>query len=144
MPNYREQYDKIIQAYFRDEIEICDSEFCFCGTLSPTGRKWNTSPNFSWGKDSYQDHKYDHPQPYTLSEYKRMEWALVDTKNDYAAHNGIRSDHEDAIFMGMSAALEVLKQIHISRGEKIDEDIPQFTKRELSTNKTTDNVLSTS
>ncbi len=41
---------------------------------------------------------------------------------------------EDQLFSGMVAAIEVLKQIHIERGEVIEDDNYGFKKRELQPN----------
>lgn len=133
---YNEAYLKIIDAYFRDEIKPLDAKFCFCGTLSPTKAGWRDGfYQFSRGEKvpEFERHTYNHYQPYTLSEYKRMEWALIDGKNTYRCHKypNLDCDSEAALFAGMSAALDVLKQIHIERGEVIDE-VPVFTKRQLA------------
>ncbi len=143
MPTYKEQYDKIIQAYFRDEIKPYRMSFCFCGTLTG-GNSWTRYIDNSWS-------------PYKGKEFSAMENALLSTikkltiggdpleiflgaygQREVANH----PNYETALFEGMCAALEVLKEIHISRGEKIDEEIPQFTKRNLSTNKENQNELS--
>ncbi len=149
MPTYREQYDKIIQAYFRDEIQPYNRQFCFCGTLG-------------YMKGDIFSSRWDY-QLYHQLEYANMERALLTIiRNETIGANGSQSifidgeecsilrtvianhkNYETALFNGMCAALEVLKEIHISRGEKIDEDIPQFTKRNLSTNKIKENELVT-
>lgn len=67
-----------------------------------------------------------------------MEFALVYTVNENKGNNDYdpkkhpyNEQYEAALFAGMSAALDVLKQIHIERGEVIDE-VPVFTKRQLA------------
>lgn len=40
-------------------------------------------------------------------------------------------NYEEGLFEGMVKALEVLKEIHRSRGENVDEEIQAFTKRNL-------------
>lgn len=102
---YQQAYDKIIQAYFNDEIKPFKNNFCFCGTLS-CGKRWN-------------DKDIDNGI-YSFEEYKRMECALFSgsiigkfSHSEFclAAHIGSNS-YEDFLFKGMSAALEVLKEIH--------------------------------
>lgn len=122
---YNEAYSKIIDAYFRDEIRAMDSNFCFCGTLSPVGGRWNI---YYEAKEHF----------YTHHEYKKMEFALIHTVNENKGNNDYdpkkhpyNEQYEAALFAGMSAALDVLKQIHIERGEVIDE-VPVFTKRQLA------------
>lgn len=118
---YNEAYNKIIEAYFRNEIKPNSTEFCFCGTLS-SGRTWINGNEL-----------------YSKSEYKKMEIALFSkiplskTHSYYCETNYTpgMNGYEDYLFSGMSAALDVLRQIHIERGEVIDET-PVFTKRNLT------------
>lgn len=110
---YRQAYDKIIDAYFKDEIEPMKQEFCFCGTIAPNGN-WHIQ-----GKGKY---------PYSTIEYMRMESALLNKVGDRIDSQ----DYESDLFEGMSAALEVLKEIHRSRGENVDEpNTHPFTQRQL-------------
>lgn len=117
---YTQAYDKIIQAYFRDEIKPWESEFCFCGTLCDNKPDWNegTMPN--------------HPKVdfmnYNGIEYQRMEAALLDRIDSDEGYE----EYEDELFAGMCNALEVLKQIHRERGEDVD-SLPALTKRNLQT-----------
>lgn len=136
---YRQAYDKIIDAYFKDEIQPLEERFCFCGTLN------NNSP--TWNKYGSAAHRYSY------AEFKSMELPLLNIilektlgrkwKNDdgfFVAPITVSDTiaifshphFEDALFQGMCAALEVLKQIHRDRGENVDEDIPTFTKRQLA------------
>lgn len=132
---YRQAYDKIIEAYFKDEIQPLNAEFCFCGTLSPDS---------FWARSNVPS-SVDYP--YSYLEYGKMEKALFipfgysqRSPGSINTHtkNGLSSDelvlvegYEDKLFKGMCAALDVLKEIHRSRGENVDEKIPAFTKREL-------------
>lgn len=126
---YRQAYDKIIEAYFRNEIEPGSNEFCFCGTLSKDD-EWR----FAKGNE----------YPYSRDEYLKMEHALFSGMSialNTIVSCGIsvfdfddlkkKEKYEEALFFGMSSALEVLKDIHRSRGEKEDEATPEFTKRQL-------------
>lgn len=129
---YQQAYNKIIDAYYKDEINPFNEEFCFCGTLSPNSN-WSRSPYFKTPILEYY--------PYSKEEYGRMEKALFSKLKkcrwqkiglvDYPSENPFT---EDELFAGMSAALDVLKQIHIERGEVIDEE-PVFIKRQLVTAK---------
>src|SRR5688572_8006171 len=122
---YKQAYNKIIEAYFKDEIQSYNAEFCFCGTLSPVNRyaEWYTSL-------------------YSSAEYRLMEKALLTIIRDQTVgecacdiYGGTghtydnrykiicHENYETALFNGMCAALEVLKEIHRSRGENVDEDI---------------------
>lgn len=132
---YKQAYDKIIDAYFKDEIKPLAGEFCFCGTLNDNNINWCGS--FVNGE----------PLPYSLEDFSRMEDALFEpllplgvdkieqtrwVTGGYIGRLPYGSPwYETALFAGMTAALEVLKQIHTERGEIIDE-VPVFAKRELN------------
>ncbi len=137
LPTYETQRQKIIDAYFKDEIKPFSSSFCFCGTLAGNKPDWN---------DCQQSNAN---LAYTHQEFKRMEQPLLDTvclateAKTWISHfqDGtqvpvplIKSspNYEQGLFEGMAASLEVLKQIHIERGEVIDQ-VPVFTKRVLAT-----------
>lgn len=125
---YREAYDKIIDAYFKNEIQPMNMHFCFCGTLSPE-KGWKDA-------DSHRKREY----PYSYEEYTTMERALFSgmTENwdnpqfikmmQYSQTS--HPDYEEQLFKGMSKALDELKKIHIERGENIEET-PAFIKRQL-------------
>lgn len=123
---YKQAYDKIIDAYFKGEIEPGDNQFCFCGTLA-NDDEWRRFGGM-----------------YRRDEYLNMEHALfsgmsivlktkVDSFMSIIDFNELkeRDKYEEALFEGMCAAIEVLKDIHRSRGENVDEDVPVFTKRQL-------------
>jgi len=116
---YQQAYNKIIDAYFKDEIKPLDCQFCFCGSLCGNGH-WR-------GGDKL----------YTAQQYRSMEIELLKALcglNTFYEYNCYKfnpsSEYEDALFEGMSKALDVLKSIHEKRGEIIDEPI-QLKKRQL-------------
>ncbi len=126
--NYKQAFDKITEAYIKGEIKPFDNHFCFCGSLANNRSVWQSEST----------------NGYSVFEFKKMEEALLDTisKQCFGINTWISDlqhftqdyeacqNYEDALFAGMSAALDVLKQIHIERGEVIDE-VPVFAKREL-------------
>lgn len=130
---YFQAHDKVIEAYYKDEIKPLDCKFCFCGTLSPD-EQWHSSHR----------HKSGVKYPYTYSEYQAMENGLFDGMFKFIKSpeilnmglDGTLSSHqqyENAIFEGMKQALEVLKQIHIARGENVEVIQEGFKKRQLET-----------
>lgn len=124
---YRQQYDKVIEAYFKNEIKPWDAQFCFCGNLCNKTDDW-----FEPFKGDNEPHNNSHG--YSGWELHNMERALLDTlkKRGFDCRSLTDcAEYEDALFSGLCASLEVLRQIHIDRGENVDEDIPAFTKREL-------------
>jgi hypothetical protein len=127
---YSEAYDKIIQAYFKDEIQPKNANFCFCGTLCDGSDDW-------FGNTLTAHHDFGE---YTGDDFLRMEialfepfmkafWNFIQTPDEDQRND---PQYEDILFQGMAAALDVLKQIHIEMGEIIDET-PSFTKRQLQT-----------
>lgn len=123
---YRQAYDKIIEAYFNDKMKPYDSCFCFCGTLCDNTSEWR-NPEY---KGIFKNIKHLDYMFYTGEQYYEMEKALLLPLYEINIKYG--PEYESLLFKGMSDALEVLRQIHIERGENVDEDIPAFTKRELS------------
>lgn len=137
---YIEARDKIWNAYFRDEIDPWNSNFCFCGSLAPNEFSFKGYKNWNNHDQEFRPEKH----PYTLNEYAQMEIALFKHVGGMCSVIGHRkfgtgsyaitkyhSAFEEKLFSGMLAALEVLKSIHKSRGELIPEDETIATKRDL-------------
>jgi len=124
---YKQAYDKIIDAYFRDEIKPYNAGFCFCGTLCDNNHGWNKCSYSA----VYKNQPHHDFMNYSGKNYADMERELLRRLDVITSDH---FDYESELFAGMSAALDVLKQIHIDRGEVIDE-LPAFTKRELVTSK---------
>jgi hypothetical protein len=51
--DYKTAYNKIIDAYFKDEIRPYISKFCFCGTLYGSSNWYNPEPNSYYTYDDY-------------------------------------------------------------------------------------------
>src|ERR1035438_8380540 len=101
---YQEAYNKIIDAYFKDEIEPMDPEFCFCGTLSPD-RFWYICGN---QKYNYSKIEYTLMEEALFSGFPEVEYVgITDIEIDGQIHNV--ENYEDKLFNGMCASLEVLK-----------------------------------
>jgi hypothetical protein len=133
MYNYNEAHNKVIDAYFKDEIQPYDGNFCLCGNLS-------SDCAYSWAGGWNLEY-------YSEEEYRALEYALLSTiaeqtlggKDIYYIYMDQERleiinhpNYEDALFNGMAKGLEVLREIHIKRGEDVDGQlIPQFAKRQL-------------
>lgn len=142
---YKEAYNKIIAAYFKDKIQPYDAHFCFCGTLGYTrdsSKQHSQSPAAFWDSTLF-----------SVEEYTKMEYALLSPLRDkfapecgiylnsrhdvtYNVHVRIHNmrknpDYEDVLFEGMCKALDVLKEIYIKRGENVD-DVPVFIQRKIT------------
>lgn len=118
---YKQAFDKVTEEYIKGNILPMNPEFCFCGTLSPDS---------NWGSIFlFKNTEY---YPYTQEEYQRMEFALFSKKAGRCWHD-IIDDYEEVLFNGMCAALEELKQIHIERGEIVDDELT-LNKRNVNEN----------
>lgn len=128
---YQQAYNKIIDAYFKNEIKPFNASFCFCGTLA-NGEIWHNNTHM------FIPEKHN----YTIEEYGRLEKALFvgfpevkPLRPGFLWYEGDpddfkkMSDYEDRLFIGMSNALEELKKIHIERGENVEEPEVKFVKR---------------
>lgn len=120
---YNEAYDKIIQAYFRDEIKPYKANFCFCGTLCDNSYNWHGQTHPVKSKSYHFDYN-----GYSGAEFVEMESALLGCLSGKPQCD--KPNWENALFLGMTAALEVLKQIHRERGEDVD-SLPALKKRKL-------------
>lgn len=126
MLTYQEAYNKIIEAYFKDEIIPQNAEFCFCGTLNDHDDDYWVSHYFKKGGIHYTGQEFQLMEEALFSGLQKYGFSLDMAHVEMVAF----SNYEDALFNGMCAALEVLKQIHKERGENVD-DVPVFTKRTL-------------
>lgn len=129
---YAEAYDRILQAYFRDEIKPFNAEFCFCGTL-----QGNMGWVYDWAVVNYTATEYDKMEAALLGQFFKFGVLPTADRGTWIGCGSIEvsrmqkhKDYEDVLFNGMCAALEVLKQIHIERGEDV-EGVVEFKKREL-------------
>jgi hypothetical protein len=138
LPPFKEQEDKIIQAYFKDEIKPFDAKFCFCGTLAPnTTWKYKTS---RIGKHVYTEIEYRRMEGALFSQFPGVlykDLGIISFPGNYRMGSELyifdnKERFEDLLFTGMVAALEVLKSIHIEHGQQIEEPI-LLTKRVLTT-----------
>jgi hypothetical protein len=123
---YKEAYDKIIQAYFNDEIIPFDPKFCFCGTLCDNSQQWFRNPTKF----------HNNFLGYKGEDFVKMETALFralykqNSQGEWYGNRYTKKTYEDVLFKAMCAALEVLKEIHRKRGEDVD-SVPVFEKRQL-------------
>jgi hypothetical protein len=133
-PTYEQQFDKITRAYIANELnpyEVCG---CFVGILLNGNDDWICGRDLSHGVITCNRSGVEYATMciqdeangfYTLQEVLDLE------KNFMALLTNVHSRHyEDCLFIAMESTLEMLKQIHISKGEVIDE-VPVFEKRKL-------------
>jgi len=97
-PTFREQFDKITEAYIKGEIRPYDPSFCFCGTLCDNKYNW-------FGACQYKHFDYKH---YSGEYYLKMEVALLSKVEEVVASEGYL--YENKLFEGISAS-SLLKNV---------------------------------
>lgn len=134
LPSYNEMFNKITEAYISGKLEPCNSCACFIGNMLNGKYGWAdkrilSNPIIALKPDEYET-VFGF---YTMSEIVSMEENFLHTIN---LSDGQKSNkYEDTLFMAMETTLDMLKSIHESKGEIIDE-APVFTKRQLQTTPT--------
>ncbi len=163
MKTFKEQYDKLTEAYIHNKVDPYDACACFIGNLLG-GEDWNKVRRFEhFGESTPIKIPKCYPaglsqamrdeirkgtqfiatisdNTYTVQEIIDMEnlfiktleeaagagkhWPSMDTKNS--------PNYEEALFEAFCATLDLLKEIHQSKGEQVDEFL--LTRRKLSEN----------
>lgn len=137
-PTYKEGFDKITVDYIEDKIEPYNANFCFCGSLNNHSGSWQRNGSLFYSSNQFFDMerallKTIAEQTIGLDKMQGVYYACSTPEVDSEWLRGTVKSHqnyENALFNGMCNALDVLKQIHIERGEIID-TVPVFKKREL-------------
>ena len=138
-PTYKEQFDKLTRAYINNEVDPYRACACFVGNLLNRKGAWiNCRSGFSthlegeWGivhdADAIKCINEESNGLYTPKEIVDLEYLFLKSFGD--SHCNDKSP-EDSLFIAFEATLDLLKKIHISKGEVIDET-PIFTKRTLA------------
>jgi hypothetical protein len=138
-PTFREQYDKIVGAYLRDELQPLESCACFVGNLLNNTPGWGT---FSWFphlpvfppliriKDNIRSQSNG---LYSLEDIQTLEKCFLGRRFDddepLHAPSEFNQPYEDRLYRAMERTLLLLRQIHESKGEVIEDYC--FKKREL-------------
>lgn len=137
LPSYETKFNKITEAYIKGEIEPYSASLCFCGTLADHDLDWDIKTINGYN-----------PKQFVKMEYALLSTILTETLGGnpenkihlYGLGEGVcrteilrHPNYEAALFNGMVAALEVLKQIHIEHDEVIDEQKTKSQKRTLQT-----------
>ncbi len=151
MKSFKQQFDRLTEEYIHNRIEPLQNCACFVGNLlgGKSGRWGLVRDVNGYGNGCIKD--VGSPgyivgalmimiSGYTIKDILRLENTFLGTIN----HDGIINtfynnheknlaalpDYEDRLFNAFVATLDVLRQIHIEKGEVIDE-IPEFKKRQL-------------
>jgi hypothetical protein len=141
-PTFEQQYQKIVSAYYKNELNPFSGCACFIGNLLNNNSNWEGCRTFKSQGQSYLDDLHD-------DWVEEARWAIteesyglytpqdiIDLENnflknlDYDAYLN-RQCVEDEIFNAMVSTLEMLRKIHESKGEIVKDY--NFTKRQLQT-----------
>jgi hypothetical protein len=143
MISFKEQFDKLTEAYIRNEVNPYEPCGCFVGNLLNRHQDWVTV-RLSWAspiadrslpfyEDGYKCIKKESDGTYTPQEITDLEFLFMMT---YEINGGTSSQtksekEEDALFIAFETTLDALKKLHEANGEKVDEFT--FKKRTLQT-----------
>ena len=146
-PTYKEQFDKLTRAYIENRVDPFNDCACFVGNLLNGNEYWGCERTWKISGDILDslDSTY-------MSGTEVINKVLEKESNSYylpdeiiilertflkafSRHGGKRKGKdgwkgEDALFAAFEITLDLLKQIHQSKGEIIDET-PVFQKRQL-------------
>lgn len=147
-PTYKEQFDKLTRAYIAGKVNPFQCCGCFIGNLLNGHGSWNkVKPNLmvqDWTDGLRQVTPVEYVNAlecikvnsgglYTADDIIKLERKFMDMIGNY---RGLEKwvnptpEMEDVLFKAFEKALSMLKQIHQSKGEIIDET-PVFQKRQL-------------
>lgn len=146
---YREAYDRIVDAYFKDELDPFDDCACFIGNLLFGDDSWvgcrttrNLYPpqtseillairfvnNFGYTPDQITDLELNFLSCIAKYDFNKAKVEARE-KPRHEVYKMYRRFDEDTLFLAMSSTLDMLKAIHEDNGEIVD--APVLTKRIL-------------
>jgi hypothetical protein len=143
---YREAYDRIVDAYFKDQLNPFQSCACFIGNLLGS-QIWSAcrgNPKLKQESDKVEGLLLINSFGYSIYQIELMEdnflneiffaikgYRYASPRNEgYASGQLMGEKYENALFAAMSSTLDILKKIHEENGEVVD--APVFIKRELA------------
>lgn len=144
MITFKQQFDKLTEAYIKNEVDPYEPCGCFVGNLLNKRTEWMDGRGSVWTYENYFDEleikqkgTRDYKTAlnviqaqaegfYTVKEIFQLEGTFMSTYVKLCKCDDI---DEDALFVAFEKTLELLKQIHESKGEQVDEYV--FQKREL-------------
>lgn len=142
MNTYKEQFDKLTRAYINDEVNPYSECACFVGNLLDGSREWAKFRRGDCYKGKGEVFIASFPiDGYTTHEIVALEncfmeyiWENIKDKHEKftdcsPVYNELQNK-EDVLFEAFEKTLALLKEIHISKGENIEEEF-EFKKREL-------------
>ncbi len=139
---YRQAYDRIVDAYFKNELNPFKDCACFIGNLLGDSI-WGHCRNYIASESQLKEgNELISSFGYTLIQIGEMEDNFLNVIIHSTTRHGKQTrprsfntfyidkyggNYEDALFDAMSSTLDMLKKIHEDNGEIID--APVFKKR---------------
>jgi hypothetical protein len=129
-PSYKEQFDKLTRAYIANEVLPLNACACFVGNLLNGLGSWVHARSYN-GLGVLDNDSHFKPIAdmcikeqsnglYTAQEIINLEKVFLQSWRPL--------QNEDSMFDAFCVTLDLLKQIHLSKGEIIDE-VPEFKRR---------------
>lgn len=129
IPSSQSQYNKIVNAYMKDELDPMISCACFIGNLLNGSSEWN-APGKCKSLKSTLDEVYGF---YKGKEIYEMESNFLSICSEHLKPNEVipYKDNvtEEGLYKAMESTLLMLKAIHEAKGEIVENY--SFKKREL-------------
>lgn len=154
MITYKQQFDKLTEAYISGKVDPLNSCACFVGNLLNGDYKWGIGrgvfgevSNADIIKESIEREAEGFYTPQEIVDLEEKFLRSINTARDNpSAYSNCSKIHlkvikgmpldaaeEEALFIGFEKTLDLLKQIHESKGEVVDAP-PVFFKRKLTAN----------
>jgi len=145
-PTFEEQYQKIVSAYYKNELNPLQSCACFIGNMLNNNETWSRGRDFynrshGWNimeecdksqvESALECLKQESNSFYTIADIIKLEQNFLRISIPI---NCIINAHghkirEDNLFKAMESTLEMLREIHESKGEIVKDY--NFVKREV-------------
>lgn len=140
-PTFQEQYQKIVDAYYKEELEPWNGCACFVGNLLNKKDTWCNARYVEIGEMQTNSPILEEVLTFVNKEsnglYSYQEVINLEQNFLNIAYNRKNSlwfvkgnQTEDSLFAAMESTLQMLRKIHESKGEVVKDY--NFTKRELT------------
>jgi len=141
---FRTQYDKIVGAYLRNELDPTVCTACFVGNLLNNSYLWSYGRDITTGRleeggfeppfVSYRSIENESEGTYTAPEVWNLEQIFLKEighlrDGRYIPYKEFIPNYEERLFKAMEVTLEALRKLHESKGEVVEDYV--FNKREL-------------
>ena len=148
-PSFKEQFDKLTEAYIAGKVNPFRTCACFVGNLLNGNATWTNLKDFHLDlqifstcdipkrttdiiERSKQDLQIEGKGLYTIEDIIKLEenFMLFFMNQGMAwLGNEVDAEMEECLFQAFYSTLEALRKLHVSKGEVVDET-PVFVKRQ--------------